>query len=107
MTLTEADEILGFLERGQTAIDFAAAVREVVAALHEQGNGSGKVTLTIAFAGKDGFVALTPSVTAVRPTRKRRTSNLWSTENGELHTEDPAQVRMSFVEARRSAVDVR
>ena len=94
MILKSAEEILGAMERGDLAKDFATAVNTVLAALAELGEGKGKVTLSLEFACKDEFVQVKGDIVEKLPKRKRKTSNFFMAGDGRLSLQHPNQVEM-------------
>lgn len=104
MILQTTDEILGHLERGDLAKDFAAAVREVCTALTEVEAGKGQVSLKLNFSTKGEMVSIKADLSTSLPKRERKTSSAFITADGKLSLQHPNQIEM-FSERKRSAAD--
>jgi hypothetical protein len=106
MILKTAEEILGAMERGDLAKDFAIAVHNVLGALAEAEEGKAKVVLTLNFAAKDEFVQIKGEITEKVPAKKRKTSNFFMTGDGRLSLQHPNQVDMFNGDGPRRRADV-
>ena len=102
MILQTTDEILGQLERGELARDYAVAVQEVLAALSELGGGKGSVSLKLTFDAKGEMVMITSSLTSSVPKKPRKSSNFFVTGDGRLSLQHPDQIDIF---TRRTAVE--
>ncbi|CAO4174906.1 hypothetical protein [Methylorubrum populi] len=101
MILSTTDEIMGALERGDLSRDFADSFRRVLAALNEQGDAKGGITLKLSIATKGDMVAIKGEIVEKIPAAARRTSNFFVTREGQLSLQHPDQVEM-FGTSRRS-----
>jgi hypothetical protein len=105
MILSTTDEILGALERGDLAKDFAAAVREVLSALGEMDAGAGGVSLKLKFSARGDMVSVKAKLETQLPPKERKSSNFFLTGDGRLSLQHPEQISMGF-DRRRDAADV-
>ena len=105
MILKTTDEILGHLERGDLAKDYAAEIHTVLEALSHVDDGSGSVTLKIKFAVKGEMVSAKAEITSTVPKKPRRSTSLFLTGDGRLSLQHPQQIPM-FGESRSRRADI-
>lgn len=113
MILKSADEIIGHLEKGHLARDFAERLRELGELLVEMGEGSGSVSLKITYTAKGDLVDIKSKLTSTLPEKKRRSSSAWLMPDGRLSLQHPDQQPLplrdegsAFTRTRREAVDI-
>lgn len=108
MILNTADEIMGALERGNLAKDWAEAIRDVIAGIQEQDEGKGSVTLKLAISVKGDMVSIKAKVDRVIPQRERKSTSFFATGDARLSLQHPDQIDMRFERQGRNAraVDV-
>jgi len=97
-------QLIQYLERGQFNRDADAAVQSIVNAIAENGSGTGSMTLKISLTYKDGSVVVKDHIDVKLPTRERRSTTLFATDDGQLSTQHPDQIAM-FEERRRGAIE--
>ena len=102
MILETTDEILGQLERGELARDFATSVQEVLQAIADLGGGKGSVSLKLTFDSKGEMVMISSKLESSIPKKPRKTSNFFVTGDGRLSLQHPAQIDIF---SRRTAVE--
>lgn len=107
MILNNIDEIMGALERGELAKDFATAIRNVLQALYDADGGKGGVTLKLKISAKAEMVTIKADIVEQLPPKDRRSSSFFMTGDGRLSLQHPDQVDMfTNGDRRRDAVDV-
>jgi len=104
MILRTADEILGHLENGNLAKDFALGVHEVLEVLSGLDDGSGSVTMKLTFDAKGDMVTVKAKLDVKPPIKARRSTNMFLTRSGELSLQHPQQIEM-FNGRRRESAD--
>ncbi len=98
--IRDADTLIAVLEQGDLKSDLNAEIAKVVARLHELSDEnpkrkfSGSLTLKMKFAAENGMVTISNDITSTLPKIPRRSDIFWTTEDGALSTEHPAQTDM-------------
>lgn len=98
--IRDADTLIAVLEQGDLKSDLNAEIAKVVAKLHELSDDnpkrkfSGSLTLKMKFAAENGMVTISNDITSTLPKIPRRSDIFWTTEDGALSTEHPAQTDM-------------
>lgn len=100
-------------KKGHASREFATRVKELLAELHDMGEGAGAVALKLTFSAKSGMVDVKVKLTSTHPERKRKSTMFWVTEDGELSLQHPDQAPLPLRDQnsnpsriRREAVDV-
>jgi hypothetical protein len=98
--IRDADTLIAVLEQGDLKSDLNAEIAKVVARLHELSDEnpkrkfSGSLTLKMKFSAENGMVTISNDITSTLPKIPRRSDIFWTTEDGALSTEHPAQTDM-------------
>lgn len=98
--IRDADTLIAVLEQGDLKSDLNAEIAKVVAKLHELSDDnpkrkfSGSLTLKMKFSAENGMVTISNDIATTLPKIPRRSDIFWTTEEGALSTEHPAQTDM-------------
>jgi hypothetical protein len=98
--IRDADTLIAVLEQGDLKSDLNAEIAKVVSKLHELSDEnpkrkfSGSLTLKMKFSAENGMVTISNDITSTLPKIPRRSDIFWTTEDGALSTEHPAQTDM-------------
>lgn len=95
--IRDADTLIAVLEQGDLKSDLNAEIAKVVARLHELSSDDpkkkfkGDLTLKVKFTAENGMVNISNDIKSTLPKMPRRMDVFWTTEDGALSTEHPAQ----------------
>jgi len=95
--IRDADQLIGILERGELKIDLSEKIAEAIAKLHHLSEEAPKkkhkasLSLKMKFSAENGVVTITNDTTLTLPKEERRNDIFFTTEDGALSTEHPAQ----------------
>jgi hypothetical protein len=85
--------LLSTLNNGDLEHEITAAMRDIVAEMHEspRGKAKGKITVTIDFAYDGDIFSIAGDFKAVKPKKHRPASVFWATPENNLSRQDPRQ----------------
>lgn len=95
--IRDADTLIAMLERGDLKGDLNDEIAKLVSRLHGLSDEnpkkkfSGSLTLKIKMSAENGMVTVNNDIATTLPKVPRRMDVFWSTEDGALSTEHPAQ----------------
>lgn len=98
--IRDADTLIAVLEQGDLKSDLNDEIAKVVARLHELSEDDpkkkfkGDLTLKMKFLAENGMVTISNDIKSTLPKVPRRMDVFWTTEEGALSTEHPAQTDM-------------
>lgn len=98
--IRDADTLIAVLEQGDLKSDLNAEIARVVSKLHELSDDDpkkkfkGDLTLKMKFQAENGMVTISNDIKSTLPKVPRRMDVFWTTEEGALSTEHPAQTDM-------------
>lgn len=98
--IRDADTLIAVLEQGDLKSDLNAEIAKVVSKLHELSDDDpkkkfkGDLTLKMKFQAENGMVTISNDIKSTLPKVPRRMDVFWTTEEGALSTEHPAQTDM-------------
>ena len=96
--IREATQIIGMLERGDTAAALTDEITHALTALQEQssqkGKAKGTVTLKLNFSVEGVNVEVDAEIASKLPKAKRARSFYFLTQDGQLSTDHPQQTDM-------------
>lgn len=98
--INDAATLIAVLEQGDLKSDLNTEIAKVVAKLHELSDDnpkrkfSGALTLKMKFQAENGMVTISNDIASTLPKIPRRQDVFWTTEEGALSTEHPAQTDM-------------
>lgn len=98
--IRDADTLIAVLEQGELKSDLNDEIAKVVTRLHELSEDnpkkkfSGSLTLKMKLSVENGMVTISNDIASTLPKVPRRLDVFWSTEEGALSTEHPAQTDM-------------
>lgn len=95
--IRDADTLIAVLEQGDLKSDLNDEIAKVVGKLHAlseedpKKKWGGSLTLKMKFKAENGMVTISNDIASVLPKAPRRMDVFWTTEEGALSTEHPAQ----------------
>lgn len=95
--IRDADTLIAVLEQGDLKNDLNDNIAKVVSKLHALSDEdpkkkfSGSLTLKMKFSAENGMVTISNDISSTLPKVPRRMDVFWTTEEGALSTEHPAQ----------------
>lgn len=95
--IRDADTLIAVLEHGDLKSDLNAEIAKVIGKLHHLSEDnpkkkfSGSLTLKMKFSVENMMVQITNDIASTLPKEPRRMDVFWTTEDGALSTEHPAQ----------------
>lgn len=98
--IRDADTLIAVLEQGDLKSDLNTEIAKVVSKLHELSDDDpkkkfkGDLTLKMKFQAENGMVTISNDIKSTLPKVPRRMDVFWTTEEGALSTEHPAQTDM-------------
>lgn len=98
--IRDADTLIAVLEHGELKGDLNDEIAKVVSKLHQLSDDNPKkkfgasLTLKMKFSVENGMVTIANDIATTLPKQPRRSDIFWTTEEGALSTEHPAQSDM-------------
>lgn len=95
--IRDADTLIGVLEQGDLKSDLNTEIAKLVGKLHGLSEDrpdkkfSASLTLKMNFSAENGMVTISNDIATKLPKQPRRLDIFWTTEDGGLSTEHPAQ----------------
>lgn len=98
--MSSIQNIIAEADRGQLLQDAEDAIEEILAALADEHDRTGEVTIKVKFKTKNGAVQIMPELSHKLSKPERLATVMFLNDNGELTRRDPRQpVHPSVVEA--------
>jgi hypothetical protein len=94
------EQVMESVERGRVLEELDTQVQTVVRAVHLAAERGGKpkarIALTLSFSVEKGAVFIDADVVTKLPKAPKQLTVMYSTPDGSLHREDPAQMRLGL-----------